>query len=41
MNLLIRIFKVVWKHYYADQVEEQDEDCVILEGPSMERKHEY
>lgn len=39
MNLLIRIFKVVWKHYFADQVEEQedqeqDQDYVLLDKPT-------
>jgi len=42
MNLLIRIFKVVWKHYYFDQIEEQDEEeMVALERPTLERKQEY
>ena len=44
MNLLIRIFKVVWKHYYSDQVqdqEEDDEDYGSFDFPTIERKQEY
>ena len=47
MNLLIRIFKVVWKHYFADQVQasseddEADDDYQHYEPPTMERKREY
>ena len=50
MNLLIRIFKVVWKHYFADQVrpptgdeedEEIDDDYQHFEAPTNERKQEY
>lgn len=26
MNLLIRIFKVAWNHYYADQVSDHDKE---------------
>lgn len=42
MNLLIRIFKVVWKHYYADQITDDDEEeFLVMDTPSQERKHEY
>ena len=43
MNLLIRIFKVCWNHYYADQrtATDQDEDYQLFEEATEERKHEY
>ena len=47
MNLLIRIFKVVWNHYYVAErtvEDEQDgEDAQIYDVQTIneERKHEY
>lgn len=44
MNLLIKIFKEIWNHYYADQREvepEEGEVFHIYEAASEDRKHEY
>ena len=41
MNILIRVFKVIWKHYYSDQIQKEERDDQTMDPPDMERKHEY
>ena len=42
-NLLIRIFKIIWRHYYTDDEEEEDEDDIYagLEKPDTATKLHY
>jgi len=42
MNLLIKILKVVWKHYFSDQIQDnEDNDLAAFEKPDIQRKHKY
>ena len=42
MNLLIRIVKVIWKHYYADEVQDDDDETSAgMDIPDDETKHDY